>query len=91
MFKLKCEEPGCGKTFSHDTQGKATQALSLHTRRMHGSMKGDMSARATQPGKRTYKKKQVTQSITVNFCPQCGTDLHRLAVAMALSARMKAK
>lgn len=43
--------------------------------------------------KRKYTKRPketVSATFTINFCPQCGFDMKRTAVAMALAERMKA-
>lgn len=43
---------------------------------------------AAEPAKRKYTKRQVkpvAQEIRVNFCPQCGCNIHAVATGMAMA------
>lgn len=87
MFTTKCEVKGCGKEFSHASQTKADHALRMHIGRKHsGTVKDQPKGKAT----RTYNRKVKVEAITVNFCCNCGSDIHRMAVGMALAAKLKA-
>jgi hypothetical protein len=35
--------------------------------------------------KRTYTRKKKQLEVAVNFCPQCGCNLHAVAMGMALT------
>lgn len=101
-FKAKC--PKCGKVFEKSTQTKADGAVRMHMGRSHSRSittymggripKHEREARAAKaeakPEKRQYIKRNppVAASVTINFCPKCGTDLHKIATAIVLGNKL---
>jgi len=99
LFKAKC--PKCGKVFKKRSQTKADQAVRMHVGRSHsrniptymGGAK-PKTAKATRQEapkqKRQYIKRNppVTGTVTINFCPKCGTDLHKIATAVVLAGKL---
>lgn len=81
----------------------ANQALRMHTQRVHQGMKTwnqtGTRRRKLKPAldplnepkprrKWTRRAKPETAQIQINFCPCCAFDLRKLAVGMALSAKI---
>lgn len=60
----------------------------MHRRRMHGDIQG---ASTPKNGKlpRKHRVKFAPAAVAVNFCPQCGCDLHRVAMGMVLASRIR--
>jgi hypothetical protein len=92
MHTEACTEPNCGKSFTKKNKAKADLAMRLHMLRKHGlKPNGEAVPPAAPKPKRTWKRKVVSAEVAINFCPRCGTDIHRVAVGMALAERVKGK
>jgi hypothetical protein len=97
MPTTKCTYKNCDRSFTKDTQPMAEQALRMHIGRTHvkniPTYKGGAkpaSAPASNGngnGKRKYTKRAqpITGTIAVNFCPQCGCSIHKVAIGMVLA------
>lgn len=75
-YTAKC--PKCQKEFTGATQLKANQMMRMH-------MVGAHTKHSRGPRVRMMAKNQTVESL--HFCPQCGLDLHKLAVAMVVTSR----
>lgn len=91
-FTATCTHEGCTKVFKKTTQAAADQALRMHFGRKHGNNGGNPKlngGRTPRSGRRLSIKRRLEQAVTVNFCPNCGCDVHRVAMGMVLAAKIK--
>ena len=71
-MKHKCSEPGCDREFASEA-GMRIHAGQAHKKKTKYSMA------------RPYTRKKKQLEVAVNFCPQCGCNLHAVAMGMALT------
>lgn len=101
MVTLTCRHKGCAQSFSKSTEKKAVSARNMHETMKHGRWKNHKPAQAaggghekngaeTPAATRKYKKRPQVASVTVNFCPRCGCDIHKVALGIILAERVKA-
>jgi hypothetical protein len=91
MIQIKCTHPGCTWHTEKPNAPKANLALKLHIGRKHGGVSEPSAVeKATAPSPEQPKRqRQQAASVTVNFCPNCGCDIHRVAVGMVMASRLK--
>lgn len=95
MKHIKCDVKGCDYTASHATD-YVKAMIGIHKAKIHG-IEGktakyrknykprnpeDVAETSEVQTKRPYTRKAPTQ--LVKFCPECGCDLHVVAVALNL-------
>lgn len=99
QFTTTCTQ--CPKTFTKTTQQKADHAMAIHHGQLHkpGGRKGGKKAKSAEEAdlyeavadlgvKRSYVKRAKAAkatTVSVNFCPNCGCNLHNVAVGLALA------
>ena len=101
MTTVHCGYRGCSRTFSNENPALADTALRMHIGRAHKrsvvprtereKARRTGSAKPTKTAKQSAKPARTAPSqadVTINFCPGCGCDLHRIAVGIALSNRI---
>ena len=91
-MKFKCDHKGCDFVAEHPTI-YAKALLGRHKAKEHGYISPtakynkpkqprDSESSESAPAVRPYNRKPANQ--TVKFCPECGCDLHVVAVALRL-------
>jgi len=92
----------CDKTFTKPTLVLAEAALRMHVGRKHERniianhehsgvlrQRANGSLSETEKPKRKYTRRQkVEQHVHVNFCPNCGCNIHAVATGIAMAARV---
>lgn len=86
--------PECSKTFTKPTIWRARLALRAHQYRGHTywKKKNETAAAVAEPdaaainGEHKPRKyqKRATADIQINYCPCCGFDMRKAAIAMAV-------
>jgi Zn finger protein HypA/HybF involved in hydrogenase expression len=89
-YHSACE--ACDKIFTKDNQNAAEQALRMHIGVVHkgtirrGRRKAEVVAGAKVRRPYTKRQKQPqAQEVAVNYCPNCGCNLHAVATGIAMA------
>ena len=88
MSTASCDK--CEKVFSKPTQRDADQALRMHVGRKHDGTisNGNGDGKIVPAGKRKYlRRPKPVMTVHVNFCPNCGCNLHAVATGIALASQ----
>lgn len=67
-------------------------ALRMHIGRMHsGSIKNGKQGKPKANVRTKLVRRQPAggQEVTVNYCPQCGCNMHAVATGLALAAQLR--